>query len=171
MVLYVLSIQADLEGVATLAIQTDADICVSVRNPTNKDLTRSKVVIDPTNLEVPEVKAHEKHRAEHAFHLAFKWEGEQTRSTIRLVDLAKDAKAKSKVRDVVAGDSGNWVPVLVLDCDGCEPYAFHPMGNEFIVTDRAGVVHKKVDLSGGDWSVYDIGSGSTSVLNLQAKFE
>jgi hypothetical protein len=181
MVLYVLSIQADLEGVATVSLKKDADICVSVRNPTNKDEVREKVVIDPTNLQTPEVKAHEKHRAEHAFHLALKWDGEQTRSTIRLVVVGGGGGAQQqqqqlsaqtkKVREVVAEDSGNWVPVLVLDCDGCEPYAFHPMGDEFVVTDRAGVVHDQVDLSGGDWSVYDIGSGSTSVLNLQAKFE
>jgi hypothetical protein len=171
MVLYVLSLQADLEGVATLSLRKDVDICISVRNPTNKDEIREKVVLDPTNLQTPEVKAHEKHRDEHAFHVALKWDGEQTRSTVRIV-LPEAAASKKNVRDVVsAGDSGHWVPVLVLDCDGCEPYAFHPMGTEFVVTDRAGVVHEKVDLSGGDWSVYDIGSGSTSVLNLQAKFE
>jgi hypothetical protein len=171
MVLYVLSIQADLEGVTSLSLQKDADICVSVRNPTNMNEIREKVVIEPTNLQKTQVQAHEKHRHEHAFHLAFKWDGEQTRSTIRMIGN-DDQKNSKRVRDMVtAGDSGNWVPVLVLDCDGCEPCAFHPMGNEFVVTDRAGVVHDKVDLSGGDWSVYDIGAGSTSVLNLQAKFE
>jgi hypothetical protein len=179
MVLYVLSIQADLSGVESLSLNQDADICVSVRNPTNQNEIREKVVIDPTNLQIPEIKAHERHRNEHAFHLAFKWQGEQnqTRSTMRMIREGDDttnkavAAALHKVRAVVAADNGHWVPILVLDCDGCEPFAFHPMGNEFVVTDRAGVVHKDVDLSGGDWSFFDIGSGSTSVLNLQAKFE
>ncbi len=52
----------------------------------------------------------------------------------------------------------------VLDYDGrSEPFAFHPMGNECVVTDRAGVAHDKVDLSGGprDWSIFDLGSEST----------
>lgn len=170
MVLYVLSIKVELSGVESLSLNQDADICVSVRNPTNHDEIRDKVVIDPTDLQTPPVKAHERHRDEHAFHLAFKWEGEQTRSTIRMI-TDKDKTAVKNVRDIVAADSDNWVPLLVLDCDGCEPFAFHPMGNEFAVTDRAGVVHDKVDLSSGDWSFFDIGSGSSSVLNLQAKFE
>jgi len=37
-----------------------------------------------------------------------------------------------------------------------EPYAFHPLGNEFKVISEGGVVFEEdVDLSEGDWAEYD----------------
>ncbi len=39
---------------------------------------------------------------------------------------------------------------------GVEPYAFHPLGNEFKVTSSGGAVFEEdVDLSEGDWGDYD----------------
>ena len=59
-------------------------------------------------------------------------------------------------RDVTNDDSGNYVPVLAMECRGLEPYAFHILGNEFKVTSVGGTVFDEdVDLSDGDWGEYD----------------
>jgi hypothetical protein len=43
-----------------------------------------------------------------------------------------------------------------MECRGLEPYAFHPMGNEFkIISDGGTIFDKDVDLSEGDWGDYD----------------
>jgi len=162
MVRYTLYIKADLEGVSSLKLKKDADICISVVNPLNREEKRERVVIETSNLRTPGVPAHEKHRAEHPFHFALKWEGEQNRSTIRVLD------EPATTRDMEERDS--FVPVLVFDCDGLEPCDFHPMGQEFVVVDKTGKKHDPVDLSSGDWSAYDLSTGSTSVTNLRSKF-
>ena len=59
-------------------------------------------------------------------------------------------------RDVTSDDNGNYVPVLAMECRGLEPYAFHPLGNEFKVTSAGGAIFDEdVDLSEGDWGEYD----------------
>ena len=71
----------------------------------------------------------------------------------------KGGKKKGDVdvpRDMIADDSGEYVPVLAMECRGIEPYAFHPLGNEFKVTSSGGAVFEEdVDLSEGDWGDYD----------------
>jgi len=59
-------------------------------------------------------------------------------------------------RDMTADDSGEYVPVMAMECRGVEPYAFHPLGNEFKVISSGGAVFEEdVDLSEGDWGEYD----------------
>ena len=54
-------------------------------------------------------------------------------------------------RDMTADDSGEYVPVLAMECRGVEPYEFYPLGNEFKVTSSGGAVFEEdVDLSEGD---------------------
>lgn len=167
MVRYVVYIKADIEGVTSISINSkDSDICVSVRNPLNHDEIREKVVLEATNLTTPEISSHERHRTEHAYHLALKWDGETKRSTARI--LTDDEGVKKEMSE---GGLRDFVPVLALDCDGLEPYAFHPLGEEFIIVDNAGNEHTDVDLSGGDWSAYDIGTGTSSVMNMISKIE
>jgi len=169
MVVYVLYIKADLEGVASLKLKQGANLCISVRNPLDHDQVREKVVIDTSALEPKEHAKHE-HHAEAPCHFAMKWDhDEPTRSTIQVLSLSP--KNVTPLREMESEDSGTFVPMLALDCQGMEPYAFHPMGDEFVVTNAAAKVFDKVDLSSGDWSDFDLGTGSTTVMNLQGKFE
>jgi Eukaryotic protein of unknown function (DUF866) len=79
-------------------------------------------------------------------------------------------------------ESNTFVPILALDCQGeIEPFAFHPMGQEFVVMSQFGKTFgssdddnddNAVDLSNGqDWSHVDLATGTTSVSNFQSKFE
>ena len=50
MVLFLLFIQAELENVGSLSLDKSARFSISARNPLNDFETRSKVVIDPSEL-------------------------------------------------------------------------------------------------------------------------
>jgi hypothetical protein len=52
-----------------------------------------------------------------------------------------------------------------------EPYDFHALGQEFVVTSTSAKEHSPVDLSSGKWESFDLGTGTTSVSNLQVKFK
>jgi hypothetical protein len=210
MVVFVLSIKADLEGVASVRFVPGSNLCVSVRNPLNDYEVREKVVIESDALleEQPEQpsKHHPKsdhHRSDHSYHepvchFALKWEGATQRSTIQVIlppsstseeeqddDNADDVTPKQKSKKNKASRStstvsatlsdltvsGEFVPMLAMECHGVEPYAFHPMGGEFLVTNTAGVEYSPddVDLSTGYWREYDMASGTTSITKFESK--
>ncbi|KAL7545002.1 hypothetical protein ACHAWF_008372 [Thalassiosira exigua] len=185
MVLYVLYAKADLEGVASLSLTPGSDICVSVRNTLAHDQKRERIVVETSELHRADVPDHEKHRAEHSSHFALTWEGENTRSTIRVLEGVdvdeKEKKGKAKkrshvgdgivTRDIQLRDNGRFVPILKLECDGLEPYAFHPMGKEFSAINGGGKKIDDVDLSSGEWSDYDLSSGTSLIKNFETKFE
>lgn len=184
MVTYILSLKADLENVASLQFVEGADLCLSVRNPMDHTQVRERIVVDSSaleegpnshtnsstdylNHEKHPKQHHKKHHKKHEYaeapcHFALKWSSDDSqRATIRVVT------ASDKVQDKVTA-SDEFVPLLALECDGLEPFDFHALGQEFLVTNTAGQEFRP-DLS-QDWKEYDLGSGSTSVSNLQVKF-
>lgn len=197
MVVYVLYVKAELIGVASLALKPEANLCVSVRNPLDHNEVRDNIVIDGSALE-PEFTATNHHADkyhEEPCHFALKWRDAPTRATVRVLGVDDDVttttttdkatkKKQSKkqqqqqqrhtaattTRAMTAGDGGDYVPLLALDCRGLEPYAFRPLGGEFVATTKGGETVSP-DLSQGDWSEHDLGHGLTSVSNLESKFE
>jgi len=167
MVQYILSIKADVEGVASLQWKSDQKlVCCDVRHPVDPSDTKEKIVVDFSELEV---EAEEKHLPKHhekPCHFHVTW-SDGTKGTIRVVDDKRNAAATSSATMATQ----EWFPLLVLECENVEPTKFHPLGTEFIVTNNQGTVYKEVDLSSGDWTEYDLSSGSTSITNLESKFE
>ncbi|KAL9188231.1 hypothetical protein ACHAXT_006609 [Thalassiosira profunda] len=166
MVLFLLCIKAELDGVESLSLLRTANLCFSVRSPLNDDETRDKVAFNPS-----ETLEQEESDREPPHHFRVKWEGSKKYSTLIVLDeegakaALKKLKKKGKKcdggeidvpRDVTSDDSGNYVPVLAMECRGLEPHAFHPMGNEFRVVSEGGAAFEEdVDLSEGDWAEYD----------------
>lgn len=184
MVLFYLCIKGDLEGVQSVVLNRAANICVSVR-ATNSDETREKVVFNPS-----ETLEQDESDREPAHHFALTWEGQKKKSIIQVLDEAqvkatmKKAGKKKKgggggggsevgqPRDMTADDSGEYVPVLALECRGLEPYAFHPMGEEFVVTSEGGAEFSSdLTLDEGDWADYDDENDiSVSIAEFASKF-
>jgi len=141
------------------------NLCFSVRNPLS-DETRDKIVFDPS-----ETLEQDDGDREPPHHFALKWDGNKKTSTLIALDeegsksALKKLKKKGKKggggeidvpRDVTFDDSGEYVPVFAMECRGLEPYAFHPLGNEFRVVSEGGAIFEEdVDLSEGDWAEYD----------------
>mmetsp|Transcript_4629 Transcript_4629/g.6849 ORF Transcript_4629/g.6849 Transcript_4629/m.6849 type:complete len:178 (-) Transcript_4629:89-622(-) len=175
MVLYLLYIKGDLEGVSEISLRRDQNLCISVRNPQSDYEVREKVVFNPS-----ETVEQEENTREPPCHFALKWEGSKKRSILEVLDAgaAKTALKKKKVkgsqpRSYTGDDNGEWVPILAVECRGLEPYAFHPMTDEFIVTSEGDVnFDEDVDLSEGDWADYDAeNDASVSISTFESKFE
>mmetsp|Transcript_2245 Transcript_2245/g.4821 ORF Transcript_2245/g.4821 Transcript_2245/m.4821 type:complete len:184 (-) Transcript_2245:1754-2305(-) len=179
MVLFLLCIKGELEGVDTLSLIKDANICFSVRNPLSDYETREKIVFNPC-----ETLEQDESDREPPHHFAVKWEGSKKFSTLVVLDAdaAKSALKKGKKkgksggegdlpRDVKGEDNGEFVPVLAMECRGLEPYEFHALGNEFRVVSEGGTVFEEgVDLSEGDWADYDEEhDASVSISDFEAK--
>jgi len=193
MVLFLLYMKAELENVGTCALSTDvAGLRISVRNPLSDYEVRENVVVDPTEfLEQDESSREPPH------HFRLTWEGGSKKASTLTVLTDAEAKADLKKkkkkgsdsllpRSYAADDSGNWVPILAIECRGMEPYAFSPMGNssssddgnraggtEFVVTSVDGAVFTEdVDLGEGDWSDYDVERDQpVSMSGIEFKFE
>jgi hypothetical protein len=205
MVVYILHVKADLQGVASVAMSPGANLCISVRKPLSDDYAevRENVVIDTSELVEAEkwerdapagsAPTHlDTHDREAPHHFALKWDGEKKRSTIRVLDgtattekavpsSGKNHKAHKNnkgrhesdplTREMRSQDSGEFVPMIALECEGIEPFAFHLMGGEFIVTRTSdGKTFDEIDLSQGDWNEFELTSGNTSVANFESKF-
>jgi len=167
MVLFILCVKAELDGVEALSLLKNTNLCFSVRNPLSDYETREKIVFNPSET----LDQDEGDRAD-AHNFAVKWEGSKKFSTLVVLDeegsksaLKKIKKKKGKKgsadevdvpRNVTSDDNGGYVPVLAMECRGMEPYAFHPLGDDFKVISEGGAVFDEdVDLSEGDWGDYD----------------
>ena len=99
---------------------------------------------------------------EPAHHLSLKWEGSKKASIAMVLGEAATKTALKKKRGAVvkrqyeAEDSGKWVAILALECRGLEPYAFFPLGEDFVVVSTGGKEFSEdVDFSAGDYVEYD----------------
>ena len=198
MVVYILSVRADLEHVSSLQLKADADLTLSVRNPRDPTQVRDKIVVETSSVLENRGIIHTQNsnasvKQEPPSHFALKWDGAIDRATLRVLtvqDLEQQRqhgssgkkgkqqhanKYNNSITDIKssiqASDSGNFVPILALDCHDLEPYAFHPRGDEFTLTNTSGETFDNVDLSEGSWSQVDLASGTTAVKNFEAKFE
>ena len=118
MVLFILCIKAELDGVETLSLLRNTNLCLSVRNPLSDYEVREKIVFNPS-----ETLEQEENDREPAHHFAVKWEGSKKYSTLIVLDedgaksaLKKLNKKKKKgkgddeidvPRDVTSDDNGN----------------------------------------------------------------
>ena len=81
MVKYILSLKADLEGVASLQLAPECDLCLSVRNPVQIEETRERIVVESSApLLGKDPKEHHKHGPKHDYgpapsHFSLKWDG------------------------------------------------------------------------------------------------
>lgn len=166
MVLFLLCIKAELDGVQSVSLIKSSNLCFSIRNPLSDYETREKIVFNPQ-----ETLEQDEGDREPPHHFCVKWEGSKKASTLIVLDEegAKSAMKKIKKkggknkdseidvpREVTSDDSGDYVPVLAMECRGLEPYAFHSMGGEFKVISEGGVTFEDdVDFSEGDWAEYD----------------
>mmetsp|Transcript_21822 Transcript_21822/g.27531 ORF Transcript_21822/g.27531 Transcript_21822/m.27531 type:complete len:192 (+) Transcript_21822:109-684(+) len=189
MVLYILYIKADIEGIESIKLQPNANICLDIRNPISDYEIREKVVIDPTEFIEQDGNLGEKHN----FNIT--WEGNKKKSVLTVLDpeatktaLKKSGKKGGKSKKGSSGgdsdprmprpyteeDNGSYVPFIALECRGIEPYAFHPMGGEFVVRSEGGFVFdsEEVDLSEDDWADYDAENDiSISISEFESKID
>lgn len=115
MVLFFLYMKAELDGVESVKIVRDANLCLNVCNPLSDYEVREKVIVDPS-----ETVEQEEGARESPHHFQLKWEGSKKQSTLVVMEdkAVKTAlKKKKKVdppREYTADDSGEWRPILAV---------------------------------------------------------
>ncbi|KAL7565519.1 hypothetical protein ACA910_012253 [Epithemia clementina (nom. ined.)] len=188
MVLFLLYIKAELENVGSVTLKPDVNLCINVRNPLSDYEVREKVVMNPSQVLDQDEGARE---PEH--HLRLKWDGankpsyaiiltpDQVKTMLKKKGGNKkggkggDAANTMIPRDYTAQDSGEWIPLLAMDCRGLEPYGFFPMGGEFVITSDGGGKQfddGDIDLGEGDWADYDDEQDvPVSMSEIQFKWE
>lgn len=152
-----------------------------MKNPVSDYEVREKVVIDPTQFVEQEEGAREP-----PHHFSIKWEDSKKASVITVLspDELKAALKKKKVktskgkdpymiRSVTGEDNNEFVPITAFEARGVEPYAFHPMGGEFVVESEGGQTFDGDDVDlGDDWADYDAENDvAVSVTDFESKFE
>jgi hypothetical protein len=157
-------------------LRRDAHLRISVSNPLSGSEVREKVVFNPS-----ETVEQEEGAREPAHHFRLKWEGSKKASVLQVLDekeVASAFKKKKKYkgekpRSYTGDDNGNWVPLLAMECRGLEPYAFHPMRDEFIITSEGGCkFDDEIELGEGDWAEYDADNDvPISLEEIEFKFE
>lgn len=171
-----LLMKAELENISSVLLKKDENLRINVKNPLSDFESRDGVVINPSEfLEQTE----NSHEPDHNFALA--WEGNKKKSTLTVLttDQAKTILKKKKGAllpkdSYSAEDSGQFVPILAVECRGLEPSAFSPMGREFTAISEGGYEFdaEAVDLSEGDWADYDAENDlAVSVSDVEFKWE
>ena len=177
MVLYLLYMKAETENIEEVRLRPDANLRISVRNTLNDCETRDNVVFNPSE----EVEQDESAR-EPPHHFALKWDGSKKLSTLIALDdkaagsaLKKQKKHKAgPPRPYTGDDSGDWVPILAVECRGLEPYKFEPMKDEFVIMSSGGgtVFDEDIELGEGEWADYDgEADAPLSLTEIEFKFE
>jgi hypothetical protein len=139
---FVLQLSCELEGVASIASRgEDMQYTVNFQPSGGREVKEGVVVsmdeqVDPGN-------------GSDACHAVLRWGGKTT-SSITLMQI------EGVTRDVTADDSGSPVPLIAMECRGCEPIAWS-VGDGWKVTLLGGQTFEDVDLS-EDWTEFDEGT-------------
>lgn len=175
MVLFLLYMKAEMEGVASVALRGD-NLIINVTNPLSDFEVRENVVVNAS-----EYVEQEEGSREPPHHFALKWEGSKKASTLTVLskEEAKTAlkkKSKKKNDALIPGDydeghSGDFSPVLAVECRGLEPSGF--VNGEIVVTSSGGTVFTEdIELSEGDWADYDAENDApVSLSEVEFKWE
>jgi hypothetical protein len=172
--------KADLEGASKVTLRRDCNLCLNIRNPLSDFEVRDKILVNPSVFV-----EQDEHSREPPHHFALKWEGNKKTSTMTVLTpeetktaMKKKSKKGQALDDLLPGSytldhSGDFAPILAVECRGLEPTIFHP-GNEFVVESEGGTTFSDdtVDLSEGDWAEYDADHDSpVSISSVEFKWE
>uniref|UniRef100_A0A7S3VGS2 Uncharacterized protein n=1 Tax=Chaetoceros debilis TaxID=122233 RepID=A0A7S3VGS2_9STRA len=179
MVLYMLMMKAETEGIGEIKLRTEnVDLRISVRNSLSDWEIRENVIVNPSELE----ELDDENSRESPSHFSLKWEGSKKPSVLRCLDaketvaaLKKKKKYKEGGPRAFTGDDSTdvWVPILTFECRGLEPYEFRPMKDEFVIISEGGYLFdEEIEFEDGEWADYDADNDCpVSISELEFKFE
>ncbi|KAF4659456.1 hypothetical protein FOZ61_004726 [Perkinsus olseni] len=158
MVVQILYVKANLEGLSSIAAPSDHYWCFDVAG-SNTDEVRQRVTVNCMDEE--EVSG-SRGKANLVIHFKdLKKEATIVRTTV------KKMKMEPKYTDE---DNGKWVPLIAFECRGCEITKWYPERG-YTAVSEGGTVFDDVDLS-DDWCDYDADNDeAVGVYDLEWKLE
>eukprot|EP00536_Pseudo-nitzschia_multiseries_P003691 jgi/Psemu1/252903/estExt_Genewise1Plus.C_580030 len=179
MVLYMLFMKAETDNVGEIQLRTkDVNLRIDVRNSLSDWEKRENVIFNPSETQEQD----DESSREPPSHFSITWEGSKKASVLRYLDsqetataLKKKKKYKGGAPRAFTGDDSNdqWVPIMAVECRGLEPYAFHPMKDEFVISSENGYVFdEEIEFEDGEWADYDAENDCpVSISSLEFKFD
>ncbi|OEU17130.1 hypothetical protein FRACYDRAFT_207458 [Fragilariopsis cylindrus CCMP1102] len=176
-VIFILFMKAETENVGEIELRSDINLRISVKNSLSEE-TRENIVFNRSET----VEQYEGDR-EAPYHFSLRWEGSKKPSILRALNdkeiataLKKKKKYKGGLPRKFTGDDGDclsWVPLCAFECRGLEPYAFHPMTDEFVITSENGFrFDEDIELEDNEWADYDAENDvPVSIQDVEFKFE
>mmetsp|Transcript_12943 Transcript_12943/g.47326 ORF Transcript_12943/g.47326 Transcript_12943/m.47326 type:complete len:167 (+) Transcript_12943:118-618(+) len=140
MVVFVLSMRADVEGVEEIKKTPGQQWCLDLKASDSDEERKGVFVSDDEQVELSTGRA--------SANFVMKWPGTSKEASVDVVDL------KGVTRSYTRADSGAMVPIVAFDCRGVEPTAWYPQSGFQVVSEKGGVFDD-VDLKEGDWTEYD----------------
>jgi hypothetical protein len=146
---FVLQLSCELDGVASIAPHgEDMQYTVDFQQSGGSEVKEGVVVsmdeeVDPGN-------------GSDSCHAVLRWGGKTT-SSVTLMQIPGVTRA------ITGDDSGSPVPLIAMECRGCEPIAWS-VGDGWTVTVTGGQTFEDVDLS-EDWSEFDEGTGEPVMVS------
>lgn len=154
MVVQVIWAKAEFENVASLQIPGDHEWVLDVE--VGGELRKGVTVCAREILEVPNSRG--------TANLVIKVD-KNIFATINIVDIPKVVKSS----EITCSDEG-LVPVLGLECRGCEIRGWSPTGFYQAKSALSDTVFPEVDLQTGEWCDFDAEGGQpVSILNFQCE--
>jgi hypothetical protein len=159
MVLLLLKAHAEMENVESFEFPEDHEWLIDVVIPASGE-TRHNVKLSRTEeLEIPNSRG--------LANLILKVD-KNVYATIKIEDIPKVTRNKITATD---SESGTLVPILGVDCRGCEILAWKPTGF-YSATTPTGTNFEEVDLQEGEW--YDVDAETNlpvSITNIRSEIE
>ncbi|KAF4654210.1 hypothetical protein FOL47_010099 [Perkinsus chesapeaki] len=159
MVIQILYMKANLDGLSELTAPTDHYWCFDVAG-TNTDEIRERVTVNCMDKE-------EVSGSRGTANLVINFKGLKKEATI----VQTNVKKMKINQTYTADDSDKWVPLIAFECRGCEITKWHPHTGYRAISTGGGTVFENVDLS-DDWCDYDADNdASVGVYDLEWKLE
>lgn len=157
MVLFLLCVKADLEGISSLQLPPGTQYCLTVKDSAGED-TRSGVYVSADEV-------HELAGSRGVANFVLKWAKDSKREAYLNIE-----EVKNVTRPLTADDDGNFVPIIGFDCRGLEPIHWHPEGG-FVAVAESGMRWEDIELTEREWVDYDEkANAAVSIMNLQWEF-
>ena len=152
---HLLSFKADLENVETLHFPADHAWVLGFRDE-NADERRNVVLCTSDSVEIPGSRG--------SANLLLKFPAATTPAAISVA-------ASDKHGTTAYTKSGEFQPILAVECRGAQPFEWTPTGF-YVAHAPSGTTFDQVDLQDGDWCDFDADADcSVGVFNVAWKWE
>ena len=149
----------ELDNVETLEFPEDHEWCVDVFLPGSGEVRENVVLSRSEDLEIPNSRG--------TANVVIKVD-KNIYATIKIEDVPKVTTRSISAADA---ENGKYVPLLGVDCRGCELKAWKPTGF-YTATSPDGKVFDEVDLQNGEW--YDVDPETNlpvSVMSIKSQID
>jgi len=147
MVVIVLKMKADLEGVEKLVFPPDHEWVLDVQQSNGTEIRKGITISSSEECEIQGSRG--------TANFVLKWEGAKAQSSMSIYTPSRSGPLKGvTLGEYTSAHSGTFQPIAAFECRGLEPISWQPTGG-YIVENEKGGKHEGVDLSSKEWVDYD----------------